>query len=402
MRLTSRLAGATVALLGIGLLLIDVAMIEFFGPLIVIPVALAPLSLVGGLLIARIPRNPVGWLLGLSGLLFAVLFATGAYGWSALVAHPGGRPGGEIAALVSTAAFPPALGTLVLLLLFFPSGRGLGGRWTWLERGMILILIAITVTGMLKDAPLQLPTNFAEGGGPSGRSIPNPFALHGPLAGIIAALAPLGDSASIPIVLLGPLSLFVRYRRSNAVEREQIKWLAYSGTLSLGLLVASNFAPPGLADWVWGAGATTLGLFPVAIAVAIFRYRLYDIDVLIRRTLVYAGLSGVLLAAYVGAVGLFETLLAPVTGGNGVAVAISTLAVVALFQPVRCRIGAAVDRRFYRRKYDAERTLDVFSARLRDQVDLGTLKRGLLDAVGETVQPAQASVWLRGADGPPR
>jgi len=392
----SRIAGALVALLGIGLLLVDVAMLDYFGPFIVIPIALLPLALVGGLLIARIPRNPIGWLLGLSGLAFAVMFATGAYGWSALVARPGNLPAGEIATLVSSVAFPPALGSLVLLLLFFPSGRGLGGRWVWLERGMILLIFTITMTALFKDVPIQIAAPLTEGSGPNGRFIPNPLAQHGPLGAVITALAPLGTSASAPVVLLGPLSLIVRYRRSKTTEREQIKWLAYSGTISFGLLVASNVVPSEIADWTWGIGAMTLGLFPIAIGVAILRYRLYDIDLIIRRTLVYAAVSATLLAAYVGGVALFQRLLAPVTEGNGAAVAISTLAVVALFQPVRRRIGSAVDRRFYRSRYDAERTLEAFSTRLRDEVDLDAVRHDLVSAAQRTVQPAHASVWIRG------
>ena len=136
---------------------------------------------------------------------------------------------------------------------------------------------------------------------------------------------------------------------------------------------------------------------PIAIALAIFRYRLYEIDVLIRRTLIYAALSAILVAAYVGGVALFETVLAPFTGGSGVAVAISTLGVVALFQPLRRRIQNAVDRRFYRATYDAERTLDSFAGRLRDEVDLESVRADLLHAVRETVQPDHASVWLREA-----
>lgn len=397
----SRVAAALVALVALALLAVDFALLDFFGSLIFVPIAVLPLAVVGALLIARIPRNPVGWLLGLSGVLFALTFASGAYGWAALVRSPGSLPAGDIVAVVSNTLFPPAVGSAVLLLLFFPSGHGLGGRWVWVERGLILLILTITVTGLFKDAPIQLAAPLGEGKA-SDRFIANPLALHGVLGALVAVLAPAGDSAGIPVVLLGPLSLFVRYRRSAPVEREQIKWLASSGLISLGLFVSANFTPTEIGNWLWGAGVCALGLYPVAIAVAIFRYRLYDIDVLIRRTLVYACLSAVLLAAYVGGLALFETVLAPVTGGNGVAVAISTLAVVALFQPVRRRIGAAVDRRFYRRKYDAERTLDAFSAWLRDEVDLGTLKRGLLDAVGESVQPAQASAWLRGADGTPR
>ena len=210
----------------------------------------------------------------------------------------------------------------------------------------------------------------------------------------MTSIAWLSD-ASTPLVLIGPLSLFIRYRRSSAVEREQIKWLAYSGTLAFVLLVLSNVIPGDLGNWLWPLGLVALGTMPIAIAVAILRYRLYDIDVLIRRTLVYGAVSTVLLAAYVGGVAVFETLLAPFTAGNGIAVAISTLAVVALFQPVRRRIQSAVDQRFFRATYDAERTLDAFSVRLRDEVDLEAVRGDLLDAVYETIQPAYASVWLR-------
>jgi hypothetical protein len=138
-----------------------------------------------------------------------------------------------------------------------------------------------------------------------------------------------------------------------------------------------------------------MGLLPVAIGIAVTRYRLYDIDLLIRRTIIYAAVSAVLVATYVGAVAVLQTMLAPVTTGSGVAVAISTLAVIALFQPLRTRIQAAVDRRFYRAKYDAEQTLDTFAGRLRDDVELDSVRAELLAAVAETLQPSHASVWLR-------
>jgi len=278
----------------------------------------------------------------------------------------------------------------VLMLPFFPSGRGLGGRWTWVERFLVLFVTVLIATTFLKDAPVVMPID-------DGRSLvfPNPFAAHGVFGQVMTTLGYLNDW-SLPSVLVGPLSLFVRYRRSSPIERQQIKWLAYSGTVSLTLIVASNFATGDLSNWLWIGGACALGLLPIAIAVAIFRYRLYDIDVLIRRTLIYASVSLVLLVTYVAAVAFLELILAPITGGSGVAVAVSTLAVVALFQPLRARVQRTVDRRFYRAKYDAEHTVDAFAARLRDDVDLDSLRIELLDAVGETLQPAHASVWIRG------
>ncbi|HTJ61313.1 MAG TPA: hypothetical protein VL333_09015 [Candidatus Saccharimonadales bacterium] len=360
-------------------------------PFVLIPIAVSPMAFVGALLIARVPRNVVGWLLAASGLAFAGSFAGNSYAWVALVREGGRAPGGELAGAVAAALFTPALSFAVLMLLFFPSGRGLGGRWTWVERFFVAFVAVLVVANFLKDAPVEVPVT-------NGQSIvfANPFAAHGLFGQLMTALGHLGDSWSVPLVLIGPLSLFVRYRRSDSIERHQIKWLAYAGTVSLALIVASNLTGGDLSNWLWVIGACLLGLLPISIAVAILRYRLYDIDVLIRRTVIYASVSAMLLATYVAVVALLELILAPVTGGSGVAVAISTLAVVALFQPLRRRIQSAVDHRFYRAKYDADRTVDAFAARLREQVDLAELRSDLLAAVGETLRPASASVWLRG------
>ncbi len=254
-------------------------------------------------------------------------------------------------------------------------------------------VVLLGVTSLFKDAPIEV---FAlSTTGQDSWLVANPLALGGPIGDAITLLSHVGDSTTVPIVLIGPLSLIVRYRRASSIEREQIKWLAYSATLAFLLFVGGNFVGRDVSYWLWGAGAVALGLMPIAIAIAIFRYRLYDIDVLIRRTLIYAGVSALLAAAYIGGVALFQFVLAPFTAGSGVAVAISTLAVVALFQPVRRRIQSAVDQRFYRAKYDAERTLDAFAARLREQIDLASLERELVGVVNDTMQPVHASVWLR-------
>ena len=389
----NRIVAALVVIAILALLAFNALWSEW--PFVLIPIAVSPLAFVGALLIARVPRNVVGWLLAASGLLFAGSFAGNSYAWVALVREGGRWPGGELAAAVAAALFTPALSFAVLMLLFFPSGRGLGGRWTWVERFLVVFVTVLIASNVLKDAPVEVPIE-------NGRSLvfPNPFAAPGLFGQVMTALGHLNDSWTVPLVLIGPLSLFVRYRRSSAVEREQIKWLAYAGTVSFVLIVASNLTSGDLSNWLWVIGACLLGLLPVAIAVAIFRYRLYDIDVLIRRTLIYTSVSAVLLATYVAVVALLEFILAPVTGGSGVAVAISTLAVVALFQPLRRRIQSAVDHRFYRAKYDADHTLDAFASRLRDQVDLRALEAELLSVVGETLQPVQASVWLRDGSTP--
>jgi len=191
-------------------------------------------------------------------------------------------------------------------------------------------------------------------------------------------------------------SLIDRYRHAGPTTRLQIRWFVYAaalfGSLVIGVvLVAGVTSDPTLVALLSAAHS----LFPVAIMVAVLRYRLYDIDVLIRRTLIYVALSAVLLGTYILGVVVFQTLLAPITSGNGIAVAISTLAVVALFQPMRTRIQATVDRRFYRSHYDAERTLESFSVRLRDEVDLDAVRVELLDSVARAIQPASVSLWLR-------
>ncbi len=384
------LVAATIVLLGI-----DLRFGEFFGPFIVLPIALLPFVLMGALLIVRVPGNIVGWLLGVAGLMFELVFASGAYGYVALTEEAAGLPGGWVAALVTFAGYAPALACVVLVLFHFPSGQGLGGWWAWAERGLVAVIVIGTIANVFKDAPLDIPAPLALGSASVG-VVPNPLVVHGPLGEVVGLAGHLlTQSPVILLTLVGPLSLLVRYRRSAAVERQQMKWLGLSGAIAFVLLVSANFAPGILSDGLWITSVIALGFVPVSVALAIFRYRLYDIDLLIRRTLVYGALSAILLTAYVGGVAVFESLLAPFTSGNGIAVAISTLAVVALFQPVRRRIQSAVDHRFFRAKYDAQRTIDAFAARLRDEVDLDALEGELVAAVRDTVQPAHASVWLR-------
>jgi hypothetical protein len=203
----------------------------------------------------------------------------------------------------------------------------------------------------------------------------------------------------ISAILLAVASLILRMRRGTRIERQQLKIFFCAALLWPAAIVlqavlgvqALTAAEPALEL----LDVLVIVAVPVAVAVAILRYRLYDIDVLIRRTLIYATLSAVLLAAYASAVAVIQLALAPVTSGNGLAVAISTLAVLALFQPLRRRIQEAVDRRLYRSRYDAARILDNFAARLRDEVDLDAVRADLLGSVQQTMAPAHMSLWLR-------
>jgi len=347
-------------------------------------------AVVGSFLVLRRAGDPIGWLLGAAGALLQLGVLANSYGYASLD-RATSLPGGELALWFGSPGSLAAVGLAVAGLARFPDGRPPGRAFTILLWAFAA-LVAIGLVGTaLADQPIVAP------GQPGGavRSISNPFALRGPL-GDLMLLAAGARNLALALALLAPVALAVRFRRSRGTERQQLKWLTYTAAVSFGSGIIVSAAPGGTIKVIFEASASIgLGLLPVAIGIAITRYRLYDIDVLIRRTLIYAALSTVLLATYVGGVALLETILAPLTAGSGVAVAISTLAVVALFQPFRRRIQAAVDRRFYRAKYDAQGTLDTFAGRLRDEVDLGSVRAVLLDAVQDTVQPTYASVWLR-------
>jgi hypothetical protein len=332
---------------------------------------------VGCLILARRPGNVIGWIFTAVGLLTAAAglaepYATYAY------AHPGSLPVPLVAAWVNTWIWSPTILLMVVFpLLLFPTGRSLSPRWrpvTWLAVGLTA---AYTGAGALAPA-LQLPT---------GRTVANPIGVagidldRGLLGAVLSGLLLLVLTAAI-------LALVVRFRRSRGIERQQLKWFTYAGALVL-------LAP--LSNALIGNVSYVLVLaLPVAVGVAVLRYRLYDIDRLINRTLVYGLLTALLGGVYAGTV----LVLGQVFGGVGRdppswAVASATLAVAALFQPARRRIQAVVDRRFNRRKYNAAKTIQAFATRLRDQVDLDTLSSELLAVVDQTMQPTRIVLWLR-------
>jgi hypothetical protein len=381
----------------------DLFFLDFFGPLIVLPYALGSFVGVGCVLALLRPRHPVGWLFLVCGGCFALQWTLGAYSWRALVDAPGTLPAGELAAWVTALMWIPAVGSVMLAVVLFPTGRLPSRRWVPILVVAVAVLAAMMLTRAFAPAPVAPMSAFdtalgdAPADGSSGSSFPNPVGAGGVLGDALLAATPFLEAATgVPILFVVLASLVVRYRRSTGTERQQLKWFFFAASLSFMLILGSFVGPKGLfANLSWAAGTVGLGLIPIAAGIAILRYRLYDIDVLIRRTLIYAAVLAVLAVAYLGVIALTQSLLAPFTAGSSVAVAVSTLAVVALFQPVLRRIRSAVDRRFYRSKYDAERTLDAFAARLREQIDLGALEAELLLVVDETLQPARASMWLR-------
>jgi len=280
---------------------------------------------------------------------------------------------------------------IFFILLLFPTGQPPSPRWRWL-----------IVFGLSMCAIFILLVTFSQHLTPDNGdwSVANPigFIPDGALDGMYFFVPWVG--ALFTLTVLCAASLFVRYRRAAAVEREQIKWLLYACGLFVAIYVPLYWISDSktiLAD-VWNVlFALAILAIPIAIAIAILRYRLWDIDVLIRRTLVYGALTLTLALVYFGGVVLLQALFEAITGqgGSPVATVISTLGIAALFTPLRRRIQSDIDRRFYRKKYDAEKTLATFAARVRDEVELDRLTAHLLGAVQETVQPEHASLWLK-------
>jgi hypothetical protein len=347
---------------------------------------------VGALIAARQPRNPIGWLFLAGGL--AAALEEPLLGWStyALVTEPGSLPGAAAAALLADAVWLPSLASATLFMfVLFPTGRPPSPRW----RPFIWIFA-------LDMAVYVLATLLNPGGLYFFPSVDNPIGFEAAGESLQTAV----DYAS-PIVfvslLLGLVALLLRFRRSSGVERQQLKWIVYVAAVFVALTPALivlgerevELAGVLVSDLVFTA--LICGV-PVAVGVAILRYRLYDIDVVINRTLVYGALTATLVGAYVGSVLLLQLALSPLTEDSDLAIAGSTLAVAGLFRPARARIQEIVDRRFYRRRYDAARTLEGFGTRLRDQVELDSLSVELRAVVAETMQPAHVSLWLRAAD----
>ena len=351
--------------------------------------------LVGALIASKRPHNPVGWIcltVGFFWMLIALSDSYGAYG----LAKPGSIPYAVASEALGLWLWVPPVGLLgTYLILLFPNGRLPSRRWrplAWLS-GAVIVLASVGIA--LAPGPVE-----ALGG------VRNPFGLEGaPWVAYASVVVPL-----LPVcILASAVSLVLRYRRSGGEERQQVKWIAFAasfvGLVALITVVSTlMFAPESLQT----AGAQPLWLellqdvellslagVPVAVGFAILRHRLYDIDVLINRALVYGPLTILLALVYAGGVVGLQAALRALTGQEStLAVVASTLAIAALFNPLRGRVQAFVDRRFYRRKYDAAKTLAAFNARLRDETDLDTLGRDLMGVVRDAIQPEHVSLWL--------
>ncbi|MFN2520420.1 MAG: hypothetical protein ABR525_05170 [Candidatus Limnocylindria bacterium] len=333
-----------------------------------------------GFLVARArPRNSIGWILLFDGVAWALGPLVDGYAHDVLIDGAADVLG--IAPLLGWFGrwgwVPIVTPAVVFVPMYFPDGRLISRRWWPLPACALAGATATAVAIALSPGDDErLP------------GIANPYAVDAPWVGVLFAV---GFGLMMFAVGCTAVSLVLRMRRGTAVERQQLK-IFFFGALFWPLTIILTFV---FGDAVSVLGVFTLLALPVAIGIAILRYRLYDIDLLINRTLVYGALTALLGLAYVLGIVLFQTLLRPITSGSEIAVTASTLAVIALFGPLRSRIQKGVDRRFYRRRYDAAATVDAFALRLRDSVDLDALTGELLSVVGDTVQPAHASVWLR-------
>ena len=362
--------------------------------------------IVGALIASRRPENPIGWICLASGLLFMLLAVTDNYS-----VYGAARPG--------SVPFPVAVGTIgnqwlwvptvgllgIYLILLFPDGKLPSKRWRPLAIFSGVMIVVLSITQGLSPGPLE-----NQGG------VRNPFGIQ--------ALPWLGDVANIilpllPIcILASAVSMVLRFRRSRGEVRQQIKWftfivsfvgLLYFFVIISGVVIAlrsdgNQPQTPLWVDLVFSLAALGFAGVPVAIGFAILKYRLYDIDVVINLTLVYGSLTATLVALYFAGVATTQTILRALTGQteqSQLAIVVSTLVIAALFNPLRRRIQSFIDRRFYRSKYDARKTLEAFSSRLRDETDLESLNNDLAGVIRETMQPAHVSLWLR-PDRPPK
>src|SRR5918995_4160174 len=345
---------------------------------VVFPLALTVSATVGGLVASRRPENPVGWFFLGSAGCFALAELASEYATY-------GLPGAQVMAwLLSWLWLPGVILLLVFLPLYFPDGRLVSPRWRWLAAVALVFTVGGAVYAAFSPGEIQ------------DEGIVNPLGIEalGPVSELLDTFVYV---VYFVLLFASAASLVVRFRRSGSVERQQIKWLAFAAlAIPIWFLTNAPIEEASRALFVVLDALIVSSLIPVAAGIAILRYRLYDIDVVINRALVYGSLTALLVLIYLGGVVGSQYVLRALTGQEStLAVVASTLAIAALFNPLRRRVQALVDRRFYRRKYDAAKTLAAFSSRLREETDLNSLSNEVLGVLRETMQPEHASLWLR-------
>jgi hypothetical protein len=340
---------------------------------------------VGAVLATRRPRHPVGWLLLILGLALTASGVAAAYTAYGLVARPGALLAAGAVARYYPALILTALPALSFVLLLTPTGSLPSPRWRWWAwvtvAAPVILLVAVAVAMGSLDPRYQ-----AEG---------NPLDFRG-VGGALLVVNQVMLGVTLLAVVVGAGSLVLRFRRARGVERQQLRRVAWAAALvalaAVAALVSAALGLPDVLDWAAGA---CVALLPPAAGAAILRYRLYEIDRIINRTLVYGLLTAILGLCYVAGSLLFVLVTGAGADPPSWLVAAATLGAAAVFRPARRRIQAAVDRRFNRRRYDAAKTIEAFSARLRDELDLDTLSAEVLAVVDQTMEPTRASLWLR-------
>ena len=383
--LSLALTALSLLLLGLNLSHPNTYIYDFWLDCTVTAITFAP---VGALIAARRPANPVGWLMCLFGLAVSIDHFSAQYAIYALLAQPNSLPAGQALAWIVFLDTGYIVGLLLFSLLLFPAGRLPSRRWrslAWLTVAFVIVNVIVSAFSIGVDAGL----------GP----IRNPHGIEGFSNGynVVLSIAPV-------LYVAVASSLFVRLRRARGVERQQIKWFVYAAAITLIVIVLGYIIPSAIDTplWFeragWALNIAVTPAIPVSIAIAILRYRLYEIDTLINRTLVYGTLTATLAAVYLGGVAIIQNIFRALTSQQEqpqLAIVVSTLVIAALFMPLRRRIQGFIDRRFYRSKYDARKTLEAFSAKLREETDLEALGDDLTGVVRETMQPAHVSLWLR-------
>jgi hypothetical protein len=335
----------------------------------------------GALIVSRRPGNVIGWIFLASSIGGGIQLLSGQYATVALLSDgPSRLPGGAVAGLLSNVAQASLVFPILFLVLLFPTGRLLSPRWrplAWIG-GTALVVAAVSIP--FTPGPLE---DFER--------VHNPLVVEA-FAGFFDLLAAIGGWMGGVCFGTAIFSLILRFYRSRGDERQQLKWFVYAATLGFLAIVLAGETPI-VGELVWTLGPLSL---PVAAGIAILKYRLYDIDLVINRTLVYGSLTATLAGVYFGSVVVLQGALRALTGQESqLAVVVSTLAIAALFGPLRRRIQAFIDRRFYRSKYDATQILEAFGAKLRDETDLDQLSTELRAVVRDAMQPAHTSLWLR-------
>ena len=350
-----------------------------------------PFVALGTLLSLRRPANPIGWLLTLGGLSWLTGGIASTFEINGLKDPAGPSTATLVAAFVNDGIWTiGVLFSVALPLLLFPDGRLLSRRWRWVVSLTALSAVVTFVSWLLTIEPLASivePNVY----------LTNPWAIQR-LAFLTGPAGYAGVVLFLAMTLAAVLSVVLRFRSATTIERQQIRWVRAGGVLAVGSMVVYyvganlNILPTAVFDVL---SSIAIAFLPVAYTVAILRYRLYDLDRIVSRTVSYAALTGLLVFTYVVVVTTVSQLT---SGDDSLSVAASTLVVAALFQPLRRRVQALVDRQFNRARYDAARTVEAFRTRLRSQVDLDTVRADLLKVASDTMQPASAALWIRRPD----